>query len=98
MEQRLTFDKGSSANTISSRARIDGSILHFDQNSQNPVQVLLLPNGASSTSPLKIQLRQPFFLEVGWLQQPDLRQRLIRRYNDKGEWSSLTLVTERKIS
>lgn len=98
VEQRLTFGKGSSTNTISSRARIDGSILHFDQNSQNPVQVLLLPNGASSNCPLKIQLRQPFFLEVGWLQQPDLRQRLIRSYNDKGEWSSLTLVTERKIN
>lgn len=88
-------DDRSTIRNIGSTARIEGSILYFDQGSQ-PNQVLLLPDGASSTSPQHVRVGQTFFLEVGWLLQPNLRQRLIRRYNDKGEWSSLTLVTERK--
>ncbi|MCY7323240.1 MAG: DUF3598 family protein [Phormidesmis sp. CAN_BIN36] len=79
--------------TIASTATIHGSVLSFEQ-----IQMLLLPGGASSTCPVQIKLGQPLFLEVGWLLQPDLRQRLIRRYSDKGEWVSLTLVTERKTS
>lgn len=82
--------------TITSTATIQGSIILFDQDPQKQVQVLLLPNGASATSPLKVQLRQSFFLEAGWLIQPNLRQRMIRSYNDKGEWVSLTLVTEER--
>lgn len=80
--------------TITSAATIKDSILLFEE---SQVQVLLLPNGASVTSPLEIELRKPLFLEVGWLINPNLRQRMIRSYNDKGEWISLTLVTERKI-
>ncbi|MEH2376646.1 DUF3598 family protein [Nostoc sp.] len=83
--------------TITSTATIKGSIVLFDQNPQKQVQVLLLPDGASATSPLKVQLRQPLFLEAGWLIQPNLRQRMIRSYNDKGEWVSLTLVTEERV-
>jgi hypothetical protein len=94
---QLNFGKGESSRTIASSARIDGNILHFDQSSQ-PVQVLLLPDGASANFPLEIKPRQPFFLEVGWLIQPDLRQRMIRSYNDKGEWVSLSLVTEHKLN
>jgi hypothetical protein len=93
IRQTTTFGE----RTITSTATMKGPIIHFDQNPQNQVQVLLLPNGASATSPLKAQLRQPLFLEVGWLLQPNLRQRLIRSYNDKGEWTSLTLVTERRL-
>ncbi|NHC36557.1 DUF3598 family protein [Scytonema millei] len=88
---------------ISSTGKIAGSLLYFEGNfPANPQmspqinQVMLLPDGASATCPQQVQLRQAFFLEVGWLVQPNLRQRLIRRYNDKGEWTSLTLVTERK--
>ncbi|MEH2002099.1 MAG: DUF3598 family protein [Nostoc sp.] len=83
--------------TITSTATIKGSIVLFDQDPQKQVQVLLLPDGASATSPLKVQLRQPLFLEAGWLIQSNLRQRMIRSYNDKGEWASLTLVTEKKV-
>ncbi|WP_193195095.1 DUF3598 family protein [Nostoc sp. MG11] len=83
--------------TITSTATIKDSIVLFDQDPQKQVQVLLLPDGASATSPLKVQLRQPLFLEVGWLIQPNLRQRMIRSYNDKGEWVSLTLVTEERV-
>jgi hypothetical protein len=95
--QQLTFGNGASTRTITSTARIDGNLLHFAQGSQ-PVKVLLLPDGASATSPVQVKARQPFFLEVGWLSQPDLRQRMIRSYSDKGEWVSLTLVIERKVA
>ncbi|MDY7021154.1 MAG: DUF3598 family protein [Cyanobacteriota bacterium] len=91
LTQTLSFDN----QTISSTATIAGSILHFDQGSQ-PVRVYLLPDGASATVPQRIQLRQPLFFEAGWLTSPYERQRLIRRYNAKGEWESLTLVTESK--
>ena len=79
--------------TISSTATVKDSQLFFEQ---TQVQVLLLPDGASVTSPLQAQLRQPLFLEVGWLINSNLRQRMFRSYNDKGEWTSLTLVTETK--
>ncbi|AFY48020.1 protein of unknown function (DUF3598) [Nostoc sp. PCC 7524] len=83
--------------TITSTATINGSTILFEQDPQKSVQVLLLPNGASATFPLKVQLRQCFILEMGWLIQPNLRQRILRSYNDKGEWVSLTLVTEQRV-
>jgi len=93
--QKITF--GNNANVISSSGSIDGSVINFNEGS-TPVQVLLLPDGGSCTLPVKIELRKPIFFEAGWLVEPDLRFRMIRSYNDKGEWVSLTLVTERKIS
>lgn len=95
LTQTLTF--GNPGQTITSSAQIVGSVLTFNQG-HLPIQVLLLPDGASSTCPTHIKTGQPFFLEVGWLLQPNLRQRLIRSYSDKGEWSRLTLVTERKVA
>ena len=92
---KITF--GSNATVISSSARIDGSVLHFNEGA-SPVQVVLLPDGGSCTLPVKIELRKPIFFEAGWLVEPDLRFRMIRSYNDRGEWVSLTLVTERKVS
>ena len=92
--QQLAFGEGAES-TVRSTAIVNGSRLEFEQGSL-PVQVLLLPDGASSTSPVCIKTGQPFFLEVGWLLQPDQRQRMIRSYDKKGEWVSLTLVTERK--
>ncbi|MEC4815529.1 MAG: DUF3598 family protein [Scytonema sp. PMC 1069.18] len=94
---RLTLSFKFEEHTITSTATVKDSIIHFDQNPQKQVQVLLLPNGASATSPLQLTLRQPFFLEVGWLINPHLRHRMIRNYNDKGEWTSLTLVQEKKV-
>jgi hypothetical protein len=61
-----------------------------------PVQVLLLPDGASSTCPSQITPRQPLFLEVGWLLDGRTRQRLIRSYDAAGAWVSLTQVIEYK--
>ncbi len=93
--QEITFGN-TNPKTLTSTARIEGSVLHFDQSSQ-PVQVFLLPDVASATLPVKIELRKPLFFEIGWLVEPQLRQRIIRSYNDKGEWVSSTLVTEHKI-
>lgn len=95
VEQQLTFGEGAGT-TLRSTAIVNGSCLQFGQGAV-PVQVLLLPDGSSATSPLRIQTRQPFFLEVGWLLQPNLRQRMLRYYDQQGGWSSLTLVTERKL-
>ncbi|WP_424097640.1 DUF3598 family protein [Moorena producens] len=112
--QQLTFGTGESLRTITSSAKIDGSILYFDGGA-TPVgfpdlgnahqekgavstQVLLLPDGASSTCPITVKPGHSFFLEVGWLWQPNQRQRLIRSFNDKGQWVSLTLVREQKVS
>ncbi|BAZ24272.1 hypothetical protein NIES4073_51650 [Kalymmatonema gypsitolerans NIES-4073] len=102
LRQSLTFGDVSRHDathlrTITSTATVKDSIIDFDEDPHKQIQVLLLPDGASATSPLKVQLRQPLFLEVGWLIQPGLRQRMIRSYSDKGEWVSLTLVTERRI-
>lgn len=94
---RLIQSTSFAERTITSTATIKDQIILFDQNPQKQVQVLLLPDGASATSPLKVELRQPLFLEVGWLIQPNLRQRMIRSYNDKGEWVSLTLVSEERV-
>ncbi|MBD2614218.1 MAG: DUF3598 family protein [Nostoc sp. GBBB01] len=94
---RLIQSTSFAERTITSSATIKGSIVLFDENPEKQIQVLFLPDGASATSPLKVQLRQPLFLEAGWLIEPNLRQRMIRSYNDKGEWVSLTLVTEQRV-
>lgn len=91
--QQLSFG----SRTITSSAKIEGSSLYFDQGSQL-VQVLLLPDGASSNCPCQIKNGQAFVLEVGWMYALGQRQRIIRRYDEKGGWVSLTLVTESKIA
>jgi hypothetical protein len=53
---------------------------------------------ADMRSPDVYPSHSPFLLEAGWLISDNLRQRLIRRYDERGGWVSLTLVTERKIS
>jgi Domain of unknown function (DUF3598) len=86
-------------------ARAQSSAFEFEQEGQ-VYQTLLLPDRASATCPLQIAEGKPFFLEVGWLRpladvstnSPISRQRLIRRYNESGEWVSLTWVTEQKIA
>jgi Domain of unknown function (DUF3598) len=95
LSQQLTFGAGPASQSFTSTAQIDGSMLRFDQGAL-PLQILLLADGASVNCPLEIKSGHPFFLESGWLIQPDQRQRLIRSYNDNGEWVSLTLVTEQK--
>ena len=87
------------AKTITSMAKFDPSnpqILDFEQDSL-PIQTLFLPDGASVTCPSAIATRQPFRLSLSWLLEPNLHQRMIRAYDHKGGWTSLTLVTERKV-
>ncbi|MBE9155779.1 DUF3598 family protein [Nodosilinea sp. LEGE 06152] len=93
VSQTLNFGQSPA---IQSQGRVVGSTLQFSQGSQ-PVTVLCLPGGASASFPTEIQPGQPFFLEVGWLISPTLRQRLVRTYSAQGTWVSLTLVTERKL-
>lgn len=96
LRQKLTFGSGDSLRAIDSTGTIEGSIISFKE-SNTPVQVLMLPDGGSSNTPLEIKPRQPFFLELGWLLNPNQRQRIIRSYGAKGEWLSVTLVREEKI-
>lgn len=93
--QEITFGENS-VRCLKSTGEVMGSKIHFNQGSQ-PMTVLLLPGGASVVVPGQVKLRQPLFWEAGWLIHPHLRQRMIRNYNDKGEWNSLTLITEHKV-
>jgi hypothetical protein len=92
LQQQLAFGD----RTISSTARIDGNRLHFA--GTTPRTILLLPDGVSSNTPSQISHRQPFFVEAGWLLSDNQRQRLIRTYNDKGEWISSTHVIEDRLN
>ncbi|TYQ26049.1 DUF3598 family protein [Pseudanabaena sp. UWO310] len=97
--------------TITSTGRQDAHyphILNFERDmpdststdqmtDQMTSQTLFLPDGASITCPIAIVNRQPFQISLSWLVEPDLHQRMIRAYDRKGEWTSLTLVTERKV-
>jgi hypothetical protein len=92
LEQELSF-RGRS---IASTAKIDGNRLHFEDGVV-PRRILLLPDGGSSNTPLRIEHRQPFFVEAGWLVNDNERQRLMRSYNDRGEWLSSTHIIEHKV-
>ncbi|MEM8506014.1 MAG: DUF3598 family protein [Cyanobacteria bacterium P01_D01_bin.1] len=91
---RQTITLNSTA-PITSTGTLEGQKISFADGAQ-PVQVLLLPDGASSTCPSQINPRQPLFLEVGWLLDARTRQRMIRTYDATGAWVSLTLVNESK--
>lgn len=92
LEQQLAFG----TRTIASTARIEGNRLQFETGT-TPRRVLLLPDGMSSNTPLQISHREPFFVEAGWLLSENERQRLIRSYNEKGEWISSTHVIEHRV-
>ena len=101
IEQSLSFSdralRTSEADRhIRSTAKIEGSKLLFDQ-SNLPTQVVLLPDGASCSCPLQVKSGFNFVLEMGWLLKPQIRQRIMRSYNEKGNWVSCTLVTEKKV-
>lgn len=81
---------------IQSSAQIKENGLHFNEGAQ-PMQLLCLPGGASALFPQQIQLRTPFVMETGWLVNSNLRKRMVRSYSDRGEWVSITLVTETRI-
>jgi len=90
LRQQLTFGD----RQLTAIAHIATNQLTFESGRR----LLLLPDGTSSHFPDQIQLRQAFFVEVGWLVTPTERQRLIRSYNEKGEWVSATHVVEHKVT
>jgi Domain of unknown function (DUF3598) len=92
LQQQLAFGD----RTITSIAKIVGNQLQFNEG-ETPRRVILLPDGVSSNIPLQISHRQPFFVEAGWLLSDHQRQRLIRSYNEKGEWVSSTHVVEHRV-
>lgn len=100
LEQSLTVKGGIGGaggdRTLTSTARIEGNQLLFESG-PFPIQVLLLPGGASANGPLEVPVGEAFFLEVGWMVAPGDRQRLMRRYDDQGNCESVTLTRERKV-
>lgn len=95
LKQSLAFGNDSTAQTMESTGRIDGNSILFEQG-KTAYRVLLLPGGGSAVYPTVIERDRSFLLEVGWLIAPTQRQRLIRQYNERGEWISLTLVQEHR--
>ncbi|MCU0566141.1 MAG: DUF3598 family protein [Oculatellaceae cyanobacterium Prado106] len=92
LQQTLTFGD----RTLHSTAQIQGQKLIFDEGSAIR-EILLLPDGASSNTPLQVKVGRSFLVEVGWLVNPNERQRLIRSYSEKGEWISATHVIEHRV-
>lgn len=84
--------------TFSAQACIQnqGLCLWFE-NGATPRKMLLLADGVSSSTPTQLMLRQPFFVEAGWLLSDHQRQRIIRQYSDRGEWISSTFVHEHRV-
>ncbi|QFZ92989.2 DUF3598 family protein [Synechococcus elongatus] len=83
--------------TIESLAQIQGSQLVFT-GKQQEVTVWLLPGGVSCACPTELTLRSPFQLELGWWVSRDRRLRLMRNFDASGAWTSVTLVTEQRVS
>jgi Domain of unknown function (DUF3598) len=82
--------------THTSTVRTEGNTLHIESE-LCPRKILLLPDGCAIDSPLHITHRQPFYVELTWLVQENERQRLIRNYNEKGEWISATHIIEHRV-
>ena len=76
-------------------SRADAAQAEFQQEGLT-YQALCLPDGAISICPVQLAVGQAFTLEAGWLLQPNLRQRLIRRYGADGKWLSVTWTVEQR--
>ncbi|MEA5617401.1 DUF3598 family protein [Cronbergia sp. UHCC 0137] len=92
LEQKISFQ----SHIITAKGRITGNKIISETEGKSR-QILLLPDGTSSNVPLQLQLRKSFFVEAGWLVREKERQRLIRSYNQKGEWVSSTHIIEYKV-
>lgn len=82
--------------SYTSEGVINNNVISFSKGSKEN-RVILLPDGASSTTPVKIENRHSFFLEFGWLVEENERLRLIRQYDEEGRWINITLVQEKKV-
>lgn len=90
LHQSLAF--GTQA--IASKAQIQGNTLLFPQGRQ----ITLLPDGGSINVPVKLEHRQRFFVEVGWLFADNTRRRIMRNFDDQGNWESSVFITERRVA
>ena len=81
--------------TITTQAQIIGDQLRFT--SEVPRQITLLPDGGSINVPLQIPSKKAFFVEVGWLVSDNVRQRIMRNFDDKGKWESSVFITEKRV-
>ena len=96
-EDQLLQTQEIDGQSLTSTGRIDGQQIWLEDNTSRVIT--LLPDGASSNIPLKLDSDQAAFsVETGWLVSPTERQRLIHHYSDKGTWISSTHIREHKIS
>ncbi|ERN41964.1 protein of unknown function (DUF3598) [Rubidibacter lacunae KORDI 51-2] len=58
----------------------------------------LLPDGGFLGYPQKLQSGQAFAIEAGWHLSPDCRERLVRRYGERGEWIDLSWIRETRTA
>ncbi|MEM9948198.1 MAG: DUF3598 family protein [Cyanobacteria bacterium P01_D01_bin.36] len=73
--------------------------ISFTQGNGPTSKTILLPDGAYCAYPAIFNPRQNFlFIELGWLLDSHTLQRMTRSYDATGAWSSLTLITERKVT
>ncbi|AFY40314.1 hypothetical protein Lepto7376_4194 [[Leptolyngbya] sp. PCC 7376] len=81
--------------TITIQAQIEGNQLKF--NSDVPRQITLLPDGGSINVPLQVPSKKAFFVEVGWLVSDNIRQRIMRNFDEQGKWESSVFITEKRV-
>jgi hypothetical protein len=62
-----------------------------------PGRINLLPDGVFSCVPLQVDHRHAFAVAAGWLVSPHEFQRLIRRYDERGQWLSSTHLIETRV-
>jgi hypothetical protein len=64
----------------------------FENKLNTNCQPLFLPDGVASICPATIKLGEPVNLEMIWMIQPDRYHQMIRHYDERGGWISLTLA------
>jgi hypothetical protein len=62
----------------------------FDIDDQGTEGWRWLPDGGFCRLPARVSHREAFSVEAGWLASPDRLERLIRRYDASGAWTSAT--------
>ncbi|MBD2039858.1 DUF3598 family protein [Microcoleus sp. FACHB-672] len=61
-------------------------------------RVFFFPDGISLSCPLQLAIGEAFTIAVGWLLNSTQHQRVIRQFDDQGNFTSLTLETLRRVS
>jgi hypothetical protein len=76
---------------------IDDRLLEFDRD-ELTYQLRLFPDASYCITPAQISPQQPCSIEIGWLHQIGVRQRLIRRYDRAGNWDNATFIVDRRLN